>query len=77
MKMILGREIFYSVLVFKSNNLIAMWMKCINVVMCIDKRTKNTSKHKKQSNWMQLLKMENDKLPKEICTYKIKKTHII
>lgn len=22
---------------------------------------------------MQLLKMENDKLPKEICTYKIKK----
>lgn len=51
-----------------------MWMKCINVVMCIDKRTKNTSKHKKQSNWMQLLKMENDKLPKEICTYKIKKT---
>lgn len=50
-----------------------MWMKCINVVMCIDKKTKNTSKHKKQSNWMQLLKMENDKLPKEICTYKIKK----
>lgn len=25
---------------------------------------------------MQLLKMENDKLPKEICTYKIKKTYI-
>lgn len=25
---------------------------------------------------MQLLKMENDKLPKEICTYKIKKKHI-
>lgn len=54
-----------------------MWMKCINVVIYIDKRTKNTSKHKKQSNWMQLLKMENDKLPKEICTYKIKRTHII
>lgn len=26
---------------------------------------------------MQLLKMENDKLPKEICTYKIKKTYIL
>lgn len=26
---------------------------------------------------MQLLKMENDKLPKEICTYKIRKTYIL
>lgn len=26
---------------------------------------------------MQLLKMENDKLPKEICTYKIKKNHFL
>lgn len=51
-----------------------MWMKCINVVMCIDKKKLRTHQNtKKQSNWMQLLKMENDKLPKEICTYKIKK----
>lgn len=26
---------------------------------------------------MQLLKMENDKLPKEICKHKIKKTYIL
>lgn len=51
-----------------------MWMKCINVVMCIDKKKLRTHQNtKKQSNWMQLLKMENDKLPKEICTYKLKK----
>lgn len=49
-----------------------MWMKCINVVMCIDKKLRTHQNTKKQSNWMQLLKMENDKLPKEICTYKIK-----
>lgn len=43
---------------------------------CGKKKLRTHQNTKKQSNWMQLLKMENDKLPKEICTYKVKKKHI-